>query len=351
MWWRGVLVMSCLVVGGVVAWSDCEARTWEAAQRILATRCNELELKRAAPVSADSETFISFVAALRANAGVRKLELNDIPFDEAMTEALIEALVDRPTDLYSLELTNLQLGDEGADIVASFLAKTSALRALNLGHNAIGDVGVTALAAALPTSLHELDLSWNAIAASGFEALIEALSSTTVRELELDHNAVTDEALQKALPILAPTHQPYLRELDLDENPLTATGVAQLQALVAQYSAQRRKLKVKWPRSLPSPSIRDGKAAHPATRAPFASSVRRKPAAASWTEDQVKSWVERIHPQFRLYAKGFLSHAIDGSVLLALTDQDLIDMGIDNSLHRKRILSEIAKLSNVDELR
>jgi len=38
---------------------------------------------------------------------------------------------------------------------------------------------------------------------------------------------------------------------------------------------------------------------------------------------------------------------VDGRVLLTVGDSDLEDMGIDNGLHRRRILTEIEKLKDL----
>ena len=60
--------------------------------------------------------------------------------------------------------------------------------------------------------------------------------------------------------------------------------------------------------------------------------------------------VQGLHPSFKTYANAFVSNAINGEVLLSLTENDLINMGIDNKLHCKRIVAEINKLSVWDEL-
>lgn len=61
--------------------------------------------------------------------------------------------------------------------------------------------------------------------------------------------------------------------------------------------------------------------------------------------------MQSLHPTFKKYAAAFVGNAVNGEVLLTLTEADLATIGIDNSLHCKRIASEIAKLSLPDELR
>jgi hypothetical protein len=206
-----LLVLSLVpTLGLVYGWGDCESRSFDTATQSLKAsryvstyplfgllqylsetalrflngssnpcwyRCNELELSNAQALSGVNDPrFQSFLQALVANVNVRKLELESLQLDDAMIQAIVNALIDRSVDLYSLELTNQNFGDDGADAVAAFLAKTSSLRSLSLARNHIGDIGVVAIANALPPSLHEIDLSWNVIGDKGVEALLQAVT-------------------------------------------------------------------------------------------------------------------------------------------------------------------------------
>ena len=148
-------------------------------------RCTELELSHAQALSGlDDPRFQSFLTALAGNVNVRKIELENLQLDDAMVKAIVNALIDRSMDLYSLELTNQNFGDDGADAVAAFLAKTSSLRSISLARNHIGDIGVAAIANALPPSLHEVDLSWNSIGDKGVEALMQAVTHGSMVRVE-----------------------------------------------------------------------------------------------------------------------------------------------------------------------
>jgi len=52
----------------------------------------------------------------------------------------------------------------------------------------------------------------------------------------------------------------------------------------------------------------------------------------------VSKWVIRLGKNFESYAPLFLNNGINGTLLLTLSDQDLIDLGIPVELHRRRIL-------------
>ena len=45
-----------------------------------------------------------------------------------------------------------------------------------------------------------------------------------------------------------------------------------------------------------------------------------------------------------------ITNAVSGPVLVSLSDADLNAMGIDNPMHRRRILAEIKQLQATDEL-
>jgi hypothetical protein len=63
-----------------------------------------------------------------------------------------------------------------------------------------------------------------------------------------------------------------------------------------------------------------------------------------WGVAQVCEWVQSIG--MGVYRPLFLSHHVDGDLLLVLTDGDLEEIGIDSSLHRKRILRKRDKLAS-----
>eukprot|EP00045_Choanoeca_perplexa_P003684 m.32678 g.32678 ORF g.32678 m.32678 type:complete len:349 (-) comp12170_c0_seq2:121-1167(-) len=340
---------SLLILDYAHGWNDCKSRSFDTATQSLQTsRCTELDLSHAQALSgATDPRFQSFLQALSANVNVRKVEMENLELDDNMVKALVDALIDRSVDLYSLEITNQNFGDDGADAIAAFLAKTSSLRSLSLARNHIGDVGVTSIANALPPSLHELDLSWNSIGDTGVEALLQAvIQGSMIRELELDHNRITDDGAEIVYTVLTTSKSDYLRELDILDNPMTDQGLRVLQDASQGRAAAARPVKIKLPRHIWSEATGGHRPRQPARAVP----LKRKPAASNWTEQQVKDWVRDLHPTFKSYANAFVSNAVNGEVLLSLTEDDLATMGIDNKLHCKRIVAEIKKMAASDEL-
>eukprot|EP00479_Gromia_sphaerica_P015482 TRINITY_DN9852_c0_g1_i1.p1 TRINITY_DN9852_c0_g1~~TRINITY_DN9852_c0_g1_i1.p1 ORF type:complete len:167 (-),score=31.14 TRINITY_DN9852_c0_g1_i1:335-793(-) len=60
-----------------------------------------------------------------------------------------------------------------------------------------------------------------------------------------------------------------------------------------------------------------------------------------WTSDQVANFVSRLAPAYEKYRDAFLHNGVDGRTFLGLTDDELLALGIEFSLHRRRILNEI----------
>ena len=88
----------------------------------------------------------------------------------------------------ALTFRNLGWGDAEARQVAEAMPLCPGLLSLNLGSNMkIGDDGVRALAASLPSGLEQLDLSQNEIGTAGASALLAAIPAS-LRVLNLDGN-------------------------------------------------------------------------------------------------------------------------------------------------------------------
>ncbi|EGD74053.1 hypothetical protein PTSG_05745 [Salpingoeca rosetta] len=339
------VVVALVVVGthhGCLAF-DCETHSLADATRMLQTqRCQELEVTHSATVGGtlDSATLDAFVAALAENRDVRKVELADNAFGDEGVQKVMGALLQRELDLYSLELEHNDITDAGLEAVVEFLRKSSALRKLKLGHNALTDAGASLLAEALPNQLHELDLSFNNIGDAGLLSLLHAASTTMLRELELEHNAVTDQGAAAAASLLLESDD-SLRELDLDYNHLHADGLAALADCQQQRTDRGHRIHIK---------IKTGDGDFSKKQPRRYRSVKRSNVAAGWDEQRVKQWVSEIHPQFRKYGALMTANAVNGDVLAGLTDIDLQTMGVDNAMHRRRLLAEIRRLTSYDEL-
>ena len=63
-----------------------------------------------------------------------------------------------------------------------------------------------------------------------------------------------------------------------------------------------------------------------------------------WTEQNVSIWTSETLGFGHEIGKKFINAAIDGPLLLELTDDLLIDVGIQSDVHRLRILKEVEQI-------
>ncbi|HUU34444.1 MAG TPA: globin domain-containing protein, partial [Vicinamibacterales bacterium] len=134
--------------------------------------------------------------------------------------------------LKRLDLSDNALGDAGlaALLGAPYL---SGLRALAMAQNGLTAAGVVLLGGAPPELLH-LDLSANALAPLGAQALVSTLPRLRLTELRLDDCGL-DGADVSAIAAAAPAS---LTTLGLAGNHLHAEGVAQLAATVTTVALE-----------------------------------------------------------------------------------------------------------------
>ena len=106
---------------------------------------------------------------------------------------------DNHNSLIELNLRANQIGDAGAQALATALEQNTSLTELNLFDNQIGAAGAQALAKALQTnsSLRVLDLSRNQIGNEGAQALVTALQTkSSLSTLALFDNQIGPEGAQ-----------------------------------------------------------------------------------------------------------------------------------------------------------
>ena len=89
--------------------------------------------------------------------------------------------------------------------------------------------------------------------------------------------------------------------------------------------------------TLPLPMYRD-----PARAAAAAAATAHDTAVLFWTIDAVCDWVGK--QPFRQYRQLFRDCLVDGTMLATLSDAELSDMGMSNTLHRKAVRSAIGRL-------
>ena len=160
------------------------------------------------------------------------LSLN--PLGEDGGAAIGDAMGHMP-HLHTLQLHGCGMGPKGAQALASGLVKARLLSHLDLSDNALADEGAQAVAAELPhTHLEELLLSRNRIAALGAAALANALMrrrGNALRLLGLHGNKLRDTAaasLAEALGAPAARGNRSLETLDLSANKLGEEGALRL---------------------------------------------------------------------------------------------------------------------------
>jgi hypothetical protein len=100
----------------------------------------------------------ALASALVVNTSLQRLELQDCSIGDVGAAALGAAL--EACELSVLDLTNNDFGDEGIGVLANGLALNKSIAVLNLGGNSFGLGGVAALRSALATNHHVLRLRY-----------------------------------------------------------------------------------------------------------------------------------------------------------------------------------------------
>ena len=109
-----------------------------------------------------------------------------------------------------VRLHNCNLGDTHTIELATHLSKFKALRQLDLTNNNITDEGAVVLAANLPKTLERLGLDFNEITDEGAAALIRG-APPSLKELYLSNNLIT----ASNAPKLAADRPPTLRNINM----------------------------------------------------------------------------------------------------------------------------------------
>ena len=99
---------------------------------------------------------------------------------------------------HKLNISNNQLGDDGAELLSKGLTNTKTLQVLNIVNNSIKSSGTTAIAEALThnTSLIELHMEDNEVGQGGARAIAKAITTNNVlKSLSLDDNSIDTESM------------------------------------------------------------------------------------------------------------------------------------------------------------
>jgi Ran GTPase-activating protein (RanGAP) involved in mRNA processing and transport len=154
------------------------------------------------------------------------------PITAVGLKALSSLFRSRKFCLQSLDLSAMDIDNEGMNTLASGLAAFHSLKSVTLSHNAIGDEGLKALAVGLSNSnnLETLSLSNNGpFSEVGLRCFSDVIpTALNLKELYLASSSINDEGLQ-ALAVGLRKH-PTLAKLDLECNAIGSEGLRALAA-------------------------------------------------------------------------------------------------------------------------
>ena len=77
-----------------------------------------------------------------------------------------------------------------------------------------------------------------------------------------------------------------------------------------------------------------------------ASAMPTRDDVMGWSEEQVSDFVGGLGKALASYTGTFADNGVDGAMFLQLSTEDLEDLGISSNLHKKKILTEIAKINS-----
>ncbi|KAM3863796.1 protein NLRC3-like [Diretmus argenteus] len=207
---------------------------WSALVFILLSSEEELEVFDLKKYCASEEGLLRLLPVVKAS---KRSVLSGCQLSERSCEALASVLTSKSSSLKDLDLSNNDLQDSGVKLISAGLGSPHCkLETLRLSGCLVSEEGCASLASALssnPSSLRELDLSYNHPGDSGVKLLSDGLEDPDWRlvTLRVDHDGVgwLKPGLRKYLRELTPDPNTANRNLSLSEDNRTVTAVREKQ--------------------------------------------------------------------------------------------------------------------------
>lgn len=83
----------------------------------------------------------------------------------------------------------------------------------------------------------------------------------------------------------------------------------------------------------------------PAQNAPPAQPAWTRKTPQQWTVADVCDWLESLGKDYAAYKHKFEEAGVDGDLLTALTEEEMIELEVQKKIHRRKILKSIQKLN------
>uniref|UniRef100_A0A8C0W753 Leucine-rich repeat-containing protein 74A n=1 Tax=Castor canadensis TaxID=51338 RepID=A0A8C0W753_CASCN len=190
------------------------------------------------------EGVLSLVEMLHENYYLQELNISNNELGLEGAKIISEFLQGNISSLWKLKLSGNQFKEDSAALLSQALSFNYRIKKLSLSHNQFSDIGGEHLGQtlALNVGLESLDLSWNQFHVRGAVALCNGLrSNTTLRTLNLSMNGFGDEGALALGDLLRLNNT--LRCLDISSNDISNDGASKLsKGLESNESLQVLKL-------------------------------------------------------------------------------------------------------------
>ena len=174
----------------------------------------------------DGVSFIAF--GLCNNRTICTLDTSNNNIGNLGAQEIARALHENQT-LQTLNISSNDIQVDGAKAMAKALHENKALQYLDISNNNILDNGVIAISECIKknSKLQELVTSGNNISSKGAKQIAEAVKiNTTLRNLDISNNKISSDGVKFISDCLK--HNCTLKELNLSENEITNEGVIEL---------------------------------------------------------------------------------------------------------------------------